>query len=252
MTARLICFVLAAILAAGSAAAAQSQPAPQAMNATSQAAARFIAPGELDPALLLPPPPADGSPEAQAEIDELHRLIAQRSSERLAQAEHDADVENVTAITAIFGPALDLAQFPATARLFADLRAEDSAVAKAAKQHFHRARPWEVDPAIAADPALAACDKSTPGSSYPSGHAMMGYSAGDLLAQLMPGNAQIIQARARDYAQSRLVCAVHFRSDIEASQVLAAVLIDRLVTKPAFAAEVEAARAELTAAHVAP
>jgi acid phosphatase (class A) len=80
----------------------------------------------------------------------------------------------------------------------------------------------------------------------------MGYSAAAVLANLMPGNAQVILARASDYAESRLVCGVHYRGDVDASQVLGNVVVARLMAKPAFVAEVEAARAELTAAHIAP
>ncbi len=89
-------------------------------------------------------------------------------------------------------------------------------------------------------------------NSYPSGHATMGYAAAAVLANLMPGNAQVILARASDYAESRLICGVHYRADIDAGQVLGNVLVARLMTKPAFQAELEAARAELTAAHIAP
>ena len=215
-------------------------------------ASKFLAPGDINPVVLLPPPPAEGSARAMAEIGELSRLAATRTPERLAQAEHDADDESVTAIAAVMGPALDLERYPATRQLFADLRVEDGLVAKAAKSYFRRPRPWEADAGLAANPALDACDKGEPETSYPSGHATMGYSAAAVLAQLMPGNAQIILARASDYAESRLICGVHYRSDVEASHVLATALVAKLMTKPQFQAEFAAAEAELTAAHLAP
>ena len=68
----------------------------------------------------------------------------------------------------------------------------------------------------------------------------------------MPGNAQIVLARASDYAESRLVCGAHYRRDIEGGHVLGAALVAELMTKPAFRAELESAWAELTAAHIAP
>jgi acid phosphatase (class A) len=68
----------------------------------------------------------------------------------------------------------------------------------------------------------------------------------------MPGNAQLVQARAGDYAESRLVCGAHYRSDLEAGHVLATALVDRLMTRPAFRDEFDAAQAELAAAHIAP
>ncbi|MFI4973644.1 MAG: phosphatase PAP2 family protein [Caulobacterales bacterium] len=246
-------WVATLFLFAGGLGVAHAQMAPDAAAASkAPATSKFLKPGELDASLIIPPPPEDGSPEASAELAALHSLAASRTPERLAQAQHDAAVEDVTAIAEIFGPALDLNQYPATARLFAEVHNEDGVAAKAAKKLFHRSRPWEVDAALAADPAQAACDKGAAKTSYPSGHAMTGYSAAGVLAQLMPGNAQIILARASDYAESRLICGVHFPSDVEASHVLATALVARLMANPDFKAEFEAARTELTAAHIAP
>lgn len=212
-----------------------------------QAQSKFLQPADLDPTLVLPPPPKDDAPAAVEGRAELHRLAAARTPERLAQAKHDDEVEDVTSIADVLGPAFDLKRFPATATLFADLRKEDSAAAKRAKAYFERERPF------LNDKALDVCDDASDRkNSYPSGHATMGYAAAAVLANLIPGNAQIILARASDYAESRLYCGVHYRADIEAGQVLGNVLVDRLLTKPAFQAELEAARAELTAAHIAP
>jgi acid phosphatase (class A) len=212
-----------------------------------QAQSKFLQPADLDPALVLPPPPGDDAPAAVEGRAELHRLAAARTPERLAQARHDDEVEDVTSIADVLGPAFDLQRFPATAKLFADLRNEDSVAAKRAKAYFERERPF------LNDMALDVCDDGHDRkNSYPSGHATMGYAAAAVLANLIPGNAQVILARASDYAESRLYCGVHYRADIEAGQVLGVVLVDRLMTKPAFQAELEAARAELTAAHIAP
>lgn len=235
--------LVAALVASGGAAPAQAA----ASAAKPPPVSKFLEPAEFDPLLILPPPPADGSPLAADELAELHRIETTRTPERLEQARRDAEVEDVRAIADVLGPAFDLQRFPATARLFADLRKEDSAAAKRAKAYFQRTRPW------AADPSLQSCDREdAPKSSYPSGHATMGYAAATMLADLIPGNGQIILARASDYAESRLVCGVHYRRDIVAGQALGTALVVRLMQKPAFQAEVEAARAELTAAHIAP
>ncbi len=229
--------VLAALLLAGPAVA---QKAP--------AASKFLQAGDLDPALVLPPPPAKDSPLAAAELAELHRLALERSPARLAQAKQDDEIEDVRSIAAVLGPAFSLERFPATARLFADLRNEDSVAAKAAKAYFKRPRPFEV-----AGKDLDVCDDGHDhNNSYPSGHATMGYTAAAVLANLMPGNAQVILAHTEDYVESRLYCGVHYRSDLRAGQVLGNVLVVKLMEKPAFREELEAARAELTAAHIAP
>jgi acid phosphatase (class A) len=235
---------LVALLFAGTASLVQAQPAP----AKAPAVSKFLSPGDLDPALLLPPPPKDDAPAAVEGRAELHRIAASaRTPERLAQAKHDDEVEDVTAIVGVLGPAFDLGRFPATAKLFADLRNEDSIAAKQAKAYFKRERPF------LNDPDLDVCDdRHDVKNSYPSGHATMAFAAATVLTELMPGNAQVILARASDYTESRLICGVHYRADIDAGEVLGSLLVAKLMTKPAFQAELEAARAELTAAHIAP
>lgn len=240
MKTALVPFLLAALVLGGGVSEAQTPARPA-------AGSKFLQPADLDPALVLPPPPRDEAPASVEGRAELHRLAASRTAERLAQARHDDEVEDVTAIADVLGPAFDLKRFPATAKLFDDLRREDSIAAKRAKAYFQRERPF------LNDRSLDVCDDgSDRKNSYPSGHATMGYAAAAVLADLIPRKSQIILARASDYAESRLYCGVHYRADVSAGQVLGNVLVDRLMTKPAFQAELDAARAELTAAHVAP
>ena len=64
----------------------------------------------------------------------------------------------------------------------------------------------------------------------------------------MPEKAQPILARAQEYAYSRVVCGAHYPTDIEASHVLGVELAMMMLRDPGFAAQFEAARAELRAA----
>ncbi|MGZ6037565.1 MAG: phosphatase PAP2 family protein [Phenylobacterium sp.] len=243
--------LLLAATVAGAVATPLAAASAQSAKPTKPAAvSKFLEPGELDPALLLPPPPADGSPEALAEIAELHRLETARTPERFALAKHDDEFEDVTSIAMPLGPAFDLSRLPATAVLFADVRTEDNVAAKRFKAYFKRTRPRVADPTL--NPCKGGEGADTSKTAYPSGHATMGYAAAAVLSNLMPGNAQVIQARAADYAESRLICEAHYRRDIEAGHVLGVALAAELMTKPAFRAELEAARAELTAIHIAP
>ena len=238
---------LGALFAVCVAGAAVAQAPAVAPPPPPPAVSKFLSPGDLDPALTLPPPPRDDAPAAVEGRAELRRIAAVRTPEQLAQAKADDELEDVRAIAAPLGPAFDLVRYPATAKLFADLRNEDSVAAKQAKSYFKRERPF------LNDPDLDVCDdRHDKQNSYPSGHATMGYSAAAVLANLMPGNAQVILAHTTDYVESRLVCGVHYRSDLEAGHVLGTALVAKLMTKPAFTAELEAARAELTAAHIAP
>lgn len=239
--------VLALSVAAGP--FAQAQDSAPAMSMKKPApTSKFLAPDELVPEQVLPVPPPDGSPRAEAELAELHAIQKARTAAELAQAQADADdrTENVLAFAQVMGPGFDLSRLPATASLFKDLRNEDSAAAKRGKAYFERTRPW------AADPTLKGCDHGddTAKSSYPSGHATMAYATAGVLARLDPERARAIMARAADYSEARLVCGAHYRRDIEAGQALGTALAAKLMDKPAFLAEFYAAEAELKAAHV--
>jgi acid phosphatase (class A) len=101
------------------------------------------------------------------------------------------------------------------------------------------------------DLRFKSCSKDDePLSSYPSGHATMGFSMAVVLADLAPKRAPAPLARAADYANSRLVCGMHFRADIVAGQVLGTEAAGDLLRNPRFRADRDAAQAELQAAHL--
>jgi acid phosphatase (class A) len=211
---------------------------------TGAAQAALLDPAEFDASRLLPPPPMAGSAAAKAEIAELHAIAASSSAELLEKARHDDGDEKPDLFNAALG--FDVTALPATNKLLTEVAEEEDADSKSAKAYFHRDRPWIVDSSI------RTCVVVKPGpaaNSYPSGHTTLGFAMGVVLASLMPEKAQVILARASEFAEHRLVCGVHFRSDIVAGQEFGTVLALRLMQKPGFKAEMDAARAELRAAH---
>src|SRR5258706_1275830 len=206
---------------------------------------RYLTASQYDPARLLPPPPGDNSSAARFELDELKEIEGVRSAAQLSRAKSDDKTENASIFAEIIGPGFDLKALPATARMFADIRREEQAAAVAAKNFFKRNRPWIIDP------SMTSCSKQdAPQSSYPSGHATMGYSMGVVLASLVPEKAQAILARADEYAENRLGCGMHFRRDIEAGQTLGNAIAVQLMQDAAFKADYDAAAMELHTAHL--
>jgi acid phosphatase (class A) len=194
----------------------------------------------IDPSRLLPPPPAAGSPEALAEIAELHAIAARSTPEMLAAAARDANDQTPDIFNAVLG--FDVTALPATNKLLREVVAEDRADLGAAKDFFHRSRP------SAADPTIKTCVPVPPiggNDSYPSGHTTLGFSLGEVLAALLPDKAQIILARAQEYGHNRLVCGFHFPSDTVAGQMLGTAIALRLMDNPAFQRDFVAAAAEL-------
>src|ERR1700728_1589375 len=101
---------------------------------------------DIDAALILPPPPADGAPAAKAELVELDQIVAARTPEMLAQATQDDEIENPTIYRAVIGDGFDLDKLPATSKMLADVMREQRAAANRAKKFFQRAGPWVADP----------------------------------------------------------------------------------------------------------
>lgn len=211
--------------------------------AATSAYANMLTPAQYQAAILLPPPPAANSAAAKAELAEIHAIETARTPEQLKRAKSDDVTEDASIFAEILGPAFDLKKLPATAKLFAEVRVEEKEAAKVAKEFFKRDRPWIVDP------ALQSCTKEdAPQSSYPSGHATMGYSMGVVLARMVPDKAQKVLARAAEYAENRLVCGMHFRRDIQAGQTLGTVIALELMQNAGFKAEYAAAEQELRGA----
>jgi acid phosphatase (class A) len=201
---------------------------------------------DLDPQQVLPPPPAAGSPQAVAELAELHAIEARRRPAAVAAAKSDASTKNAKIFAEVIGPGFDLERLPATKQMFDIIRATEKDAADRGKDEFKRARPWIVDP------KLQSCGRGDePLSSYPSGHTTMGFSMAAILARLVPEKATAIMARAARYGESRIVCEQHFRSDVTAGEALGLLVAERLMDKPAFRTAYDASQRELVRAGLA-
>ena len=237
-----ICLLLGASTLAVSAAA---QMGPAAAKAPPKPV--FLSGDFLDPALTLPVPPAPDSAEGKAQLDEVRSIVKGASPERIKEAAVDDGDESVHAFAKVL-PGFDLTKLPKTAKLFKDVENDQDYVTNMAKVHFARRRPYELDNSI------ATCVPSALGGkprSYPSGHSTLGFTDAIILAHLMPAKAEVIFARARDYAENRVVCGVHFSYDTVASQALATGIATEIQQSPQFQAEFATAKAELSAAGLA-
>ena len=204
--------------------------------------AGLLEPSQVDASRLLPPPPAVGSTEEKAEFDELRAIAARSTPDQRAVAKHDAEDETPDIFNAAIG--FDIATRPQTFKLLDMVVKEEDGDTKPAKEFFHRDRPYS------ADPSLKTCTPVKPGkapTSYPSGHSSLAFSMGVVLASLLPEKSQAILARSAEYAEHRLVCGVHFRSDIVAGQQFGTVLALRLMQNAQFQAQMTLAQAELAA-----
>ncbi len=184
---------------------------------------------DMAPERLLPPPPERGSVQDGLDLAAVEKIYHERTAERGQKAAWDDQHEDISLFSDTLGADFRLTANPKTAALIALVQHEQSVAATLAKRRFKRMRPWGEDPEI------HPCDykpNANPYTSYPSGHATVGYALATLLGTLLPDRAEQLQARAADYAYSRMVCGDHFPSDLEASHALGIIVTMKVLQTP--------------------
>lgn len=119
-----------------------------------------------------------------------------------------------------------------------------------AKRKYQRARPFMVN-----DKPMCTPDRDAPlraDGSYPSGHSAIGWALALVLSEASPEQANALLARGRAFGQSRIVCNLHWQSDVLEGQMVAAAVVARMHAEAAFRSDMDAARAELAALRAQP
>jgi acid phosphatase (class A) len=201
---------------------------------------------------VLPPPPAAGSGRAADDEAIFQSTRALAGSPRWTLATSDADMTQRASLYACaIGIDLTAANAPTLDRLLARVARDSGGVVNPPKDAIGRLRPFV---GAAGDPPICVpkTDSLVKSASYPSGHSTLSWAWGLILAELMPDRATEIMMRARSIGESRIVCGVHYLSDVEAGRTNGAVLVAALHGNPEFRADMEAARAEVAAARQTP
>ena len=203
----------------------------------------YVAPEEVHASHFLATPAALQSAVWKTEIAELHHYEEVRTAEQAARAQWDDANENMFLFQPQIGAWFNAQNLPAVATLSAHVKTDEGVNSGPVKQAFARVRPYNADATL-----HPVCKTKTLQDSYPSGHASSGYLLALALIDVMPEWRDAVLARAADYANNRLVCGVHYRSDVQASQLLAYAVHAVMATKPAYQADVQAARSAVLAA----
>jgi acid phosphatase (class A) len=202
-----------------------------------------------DSVALLPQPPVEGS-IGQAMDDEASRTgLALQGTARWKLAAMDANLSFPWAagdFACSLNVAVTRAETPRLYRLLRRSMVDAGSSTRAAKDHYQRKQPFMINLARTCTPSAE--DGLARDGAYPSGHTAIGWTWALILSEIAPDQSQAILARGRAFGQSRVVCNVHWQSDVNASLLLAAGTVARLHDDPAFLVDVEAAKAEMAAA----
>ncbi|MCD9088507.1 phosphatase PAP2 family protein [Stenotrophomonas sp. SY1] len=199
-----------------------------------------------DSLALSPAPPAAGSAWAQLDEAVAREAISMRGSARFQQAHTDADLKfpaGADQFSCALGVPVTAKHAPTLYRLLERSRIDASAATKAAKTHYQRPRPFMVNNAPTCTPEDEEGLRKS--GSYPSGHTAIGWAWALILAEIAPDHATALLERGRNYGHSRLVCNVHWYSDVQQGRFMGAATVARLHDNPEFVADLAKARREL-------
>lgn len=179
----------------------------------------------------------DSAPDAGPGTDRWWLAIAQAELRAPDAAQH---------FDCVLGTRLTEEPRPALTRLMNRLLVDaDSLTRRLATEHT-RPRP------IAVDPTLQPCQRVTEtmrdSPSWPANGAVAGAAYGEMFASLAPDQAARLRERGRDIGHSRAICRMNWPGDVADGERIGQALYARAAATPGFAADLEAARAEVTAA----
>lgn len=204
--------------------------------------------GAHDFTAMIGPPPESGSGALAGDIQTFETTRSLRGGTRWALATQD-DQYGPAALMRAFSCPLTIHLDPQTAphlfQLLNRVSADSNMAMTLAKQAYKRPRPFVEHPGPICVPDDEAYLRSSP--SYPSGHSTLGWAAGLILSEIAPDASAAILARARAYGESRIVCGVHYPSDVEAGRMTGAALVASLDASAEFRRDLAVARQELRA-----
>ena len=212
----------------------------------------YFASSVLDGAGILGPPPTPESAHGKADRALFDETRALQGSARWKTAIQDNDLWGGGALkrfSCALGVDVSETQTPALWKILHKVELDVRTLGTPAKDFYARKRPL-----IGNDQPICVPreDWMKTNASYPSGHAMTAWSWGLILAEALPAKATAVLMLGKDSGDSRMVCGVHFISDVEAGRTLGSAMVARLHAEPEFQADLARAKRELAASKRAP
>ena len=199
---------------------------------------------------LLPPPPKEGSVGFELDQEIAMQYLALEDKVRKKQAKRDSILTFPEAPAAFNGVLPVPISENMTPHLYMILRrtlADAVLSTHAAKDYYQRPRPFMVNQTPTLTPKED--DHLRKNGAYPSGHTAIGWAWALILAELFPDQSDAILKRGSEFGISRIVCNVHWHSDVMAGQTMGAATVARLHADKDFLIDLKAAKWEVLKAN---
>ncbi len=195
----------------------------------------------------LPPPPPLGSIDFQRDKAIFCQTRGQCQTERWKQAVWDAEDRKHLSDLFLdsFGIRITPDDTPATHALLQEVMKYVGRAINPAKDHWKRIRPFDFFgmPSSTCTPHDEH-ELSTNGS-YPSGHTSRGWGLALVLAEISPERQGAILKRGYELGQSRVICGVHWQSDVDTARLGASAAVVQMHNNPQYLDMLQIAKQEI-------
>lgn len=194
---------------------------------------------------ILDAPAMDDSYLYYGEVGTYWKAKEERNTVRGAQAVVDANLSD-DAILAGFAPCFDITvspdSTPSIVSLMKNLKLMLGLHAASMKDIWFRSRPYVQlgDTTMVPGEEQEYYDES----SYPSGHALIGWGLALTLAEVMPECQNAILKRGYDFGWSRVIAGFHYPGDVQAGWIMASSLMTKMHNDAYFNSMLDAAKQE--------
>lgn len=244
----MIALVLVSVLLVGGCSTAEKQSRPAAVKEIHPGLlAGYLSPESLPNSLnLLPAPPVDGSAAFALDLERSRESLTLQGTDRWDLAARDAVLhfpEAIEAFSSVIGMPITEESMPYLYMLMRRTLTDAGLSTYAAKDHYARKRPFMTN----GEPICTPEDRDglMNDGSYPSGHTAIGWAWALILCEIFPEHSDAIIARGREFGESRMICNVHWQSDVNEGRFMAAATVARLHADPVFRTDLDAAKKEV-------
>jgi len=195
---------------------------------------------------LIPPPPAEGSAAFALDQEYAKKAVESKDTARYTQAFVDAELYfpgAVRSFESTLGISISETKTPKLYILMRRVLTDAALSVYAAKNKYQRKRPFMINNTPICTPKDEELLRKD--GSYPSGHTSIGWAWALVFTEIFPAKTDAILQRGYAFGESRVICNVHWHSDVEMGRIMGAAAVAKLHANAIFQKDLAEAKEEV-------